>query len=242
LAATLVGLANGLIVTRLRVNAFVATLGMATFLTGMAQLYTGGSDLVEAPEALTSLARSEVIGIPLSMIYALTIAVVVYVVLRHLTVGRRMLAVGGNARAAALTGIPTERYRVGAFMAGGLLAGVAGVILGARLGSATVAGNADLLLPIFAAALLGSTTITPGRYNVGGLVIAVFFLAITVSGLQQMGVAAWVQPAFNGIALIAAVAISGWAARARIAHARRQQLEAIAGARAAAPEPSSLPV
>ncbi len=236
-ASMAVGLLNGLIVTRLRVHAFVATLGMATFLAGMVQLYTGGTDLIEAPDGLMSLARDEVAGIPLSMLYALVVAAVLALVMRYLTVGRRMLAVGGNERAAALTGIRTQRYRVGAFVAGGLLAGIAGAILGARLGSATAAGNADLLLPIFAAALLGSTTITPGRFNVLGVVIAVFFLAITVSGLQQMGVAAWVQPAFNGAALIAAVAISGWAARARIARARRQQLEAIASTRTS-PEPT----
>jgi len=81
--------------------------------------------------------------------------------------------------------------------------------------------------------LLGSTTITPGRFNVPGLLVAVLFLAVVVSGLQQMGVAAWIQPAFNGTALVVAVALSGWASRARVAHARRKQIEAIAAQGAA---------
>jgi ribose transport system permease protein len=228
-----VGLINGLVVVRLQVNAFVGTLGMATLLGGMAQLYLGGTDQYVAPTSLTALARTEWLRLPLSVFYALAIAMVLHVVLRYTAVGRRMNAVGGNVRAARLTGIPADRYRIAAFTAGGLLAGVAGVVLGATLGAATAAGNPALLLPIFAAALLGSTTISPGRFNVPGLLVAVLFLAVVVSGLQQMGVAAWIQPAFNGTALVVAVALAGWASRARVAHARRRQLEAIAAEGAA---------
>lgn len=223
-----VGLINGLVVVHLKVNAFVATLGMATVLGGMSQLYLGGTDQYVAPASLTALTRTDWLRLPLSVFYALAIAAVLHVVLRYTAVGRRMNAVGGNVRAARSTGIPADRYRIAAFTAGGLLAGVAGVVLGATLGAATAAGNPALLLPIFAAALLGSTTIAPGRFNVPGLLVAVLFLAVVVSGLQQMGVAAWIQPTFNGTALIVAVALSGWASRARVAHARRRQLEAIA--------------
>lgn len=227
-ASTAVGLLNGLIVTSWQVNAFVATLGMATLLAGVTQLYTGGTDLITAPEGLTDLGRNDVLGVPLSVVYALVIATALHVALKHLVVGRKMLAVGGNPRAAILSGIDAGRYRVAAFTMDGMLAGIAGALLAARLGSASVSGNTDLLLPVFAAALLGATAFTPGRFNVPGVVVAVYFLAVTVAGLQQLGVAAWVQPAFDGAALIAAVAVSGWAGRARVARARREQLEAIA--------------
>jgi ribose transport system permease protein len=227
LASTIVGVLNGVAVTRFKVNAFVGTLGMATLLGGIQQLYTGGLDIITPPAGLTSIARTDVLGIPLSVYYAVIVGLVVYVVLNHLTLGRKMLAVGGSQRAAALTGIPVERYRIAAFAAGGLLAGVGGVILGAQIGTASIAGNNDLLLPVFTAALLGATVITPGRYNVPGTAIAVLFLAVTVSGLQQLGVSTWVEPTFDGAALIVAVAISGWAARARAARARREQLRAL---------------
>jgi ribose transport system permease protein len=230
-ACTGVGLVNGLVVIRLQVNSFVATLGMATFLAGMSQLYTGGTDIFTAPNSLTRLARTNVGKLPLAVFYAVGVALILHILLRHTSLGRRMVSVGGNARAASLSGIPAQRYRIAAFTAGGTVAGVAGVVLGATLGSATAAGNPDLLLPIFAAAILGSTAVTPGRYNVPGLLLAVVFLAVAVSGLQQMGVAAWIQPAFNGAALVVAVALSGWATRARVAQARRRQLAAIANAR-----------
>ncbi len=228
-ASVLVGLANGLIVTKLRVNAFVTTLGMATLLAGISQLYAGGTDLIEPPPGLTSLARNELAGIPLTVIYATVICIALHVALTRTVAGRRMLAVGGNPQAAVLSGIKADRYRIAAFVGDGLLAGIAGALLGARLGSAAVAGNEALLLPVFAAVLLGATVITPGRFNVLGVVIAVYFLAVTVSGLQQLGVAGWVQPAFDGAALIVAVAVSGWAARARVASARREQLRELGG-------------
>jgi ribose transport system permease protein len=225
-ASSLIGLANGIIVTRFKVPAFVATLGMATLLEGLMQLYMGGNDIVQPPPGLTNIARTAPFGIPLAIVYAAIVAVIVHFVINHMTVGRKMLAVGGNPRAAGLTGIPVDTYRVVAFTVGGALGGVAGVILGSQIGSAQVQGNAALLLPIFAATFLGSTVIFPGRFNVPGTVVAVLFLAVTVSGMVQLGVQPWIQPVFNGATLIAAVAVSAWGARSRAARARREQITA----------------
>jgi ribose transport system permease protein len=227
-ASSVIGLANGIIVTRFKVPAFVATLGMATLLEGLMQLYMGGNDIVQPPPGLTDIARTAPFGIPLAIVYAAIVAVIVHFVINHMTVGRKMLAVGGNPRAAGLTGIPVDTYRVVAFTVGGALGGVAGVILGSQIGSAQVQGNAALLLPIFAATFLGSTVIFPGRFNVPGTVVAVLFLAVTVSGLVQLGVQPWIQPVFNGATLIAAVAVSAWGARSRAAKARREQISATA--------------
>jgi ribose transport system permease protein len=221
--SSVIGLANGIIVTRFKVPAFVATLGMATLLEGLMQLYMGGNDIVTPPPGLTAIAQTAPFGIPLAIVYAIVVAVIVHFVLNHMTLGRKMLAVGGNPRAAGLTGIPVDSYRVVAFTVGGALGGVAGVILGSQIGSAQVQGNAALLLPIFAATFLGSTVIFPGRFNVPGTVVAVLFLAVTVSGLVQLGVQPWIQPVFNGATLIAAVAVSAWGARSRAARARREQ-------------------
>jgi ribose transport system permease protein len=227
-SSSIIGLANGIIVTRFKVPAFVATLGMATLLEGLMQLYMGGNDIVTPPPGLTAIAQTAPFGVPLAIVYAIIVAVIVHFVLNHMTLGRKMLAVGGNPKAAGLTGIPVDTYRVVAFTVGGALAGVAGVILGSQIGSAQVAGNPALLLPIFAATFLGSTVIFPGRFNVPGTVVAVLFLAVTVSGLVQLGVQPWIQPVFNGATLIAAVAVSAWGARSRAARARREQIAATA--------------
>jgi ribose transport system permease protein len=112
------------------------------------------------------------------------------------------------------------------------MAGLAGAILGSKLGASAGDPASALLLPAFAAAFLGATTLTPGRFNVWGTVVAVYFLAVTISGLQQLGAAPWVEPTFNGVALIVAVASSGLAFRTRAARARKEQLQLISNTRA----------
>lgn len=228
MATSAIGLINGLIVVRLQVSAFVSTLGMATLLGGIGLLYTDNQDLLSAPAALTDLADHSWLGVPSPVVYMLVVAAVTYLVLARMPLGRRMYAVGGNRRAADLSGIRSARYVIGAFTAAGLLAGIAGVILGAQLGSASNNSGSTLLLQAFAGAFLGATTIRPGRFNVLGAIVSVYFLAATISGLQQMGAQAWVEPVFNGSALIVAVALSAWAFRLQRSRAQREQLALLA--------------
>ncbi|MFD7446635.1 ABC transporter permease [Streptomyces sp. NPDC059909] len=220
----LVGLLNGLIVTRLKVNSFVATLGMATAIGGFGQLYTHQQDIPSAPTDLVAIGRAEVFNLPVTVIVALATAAVLAVALQLLPIGRQLLAVGANRRAAELTGIRPDLRIVTSFLVGGLVAGVGGALYGANLGAAGNQTGATLLLPAFAAAFLGSTTITPGRYNVLGTLVAVLLLAFTVSGLEQVGVQPWIESVVQGIALIAAVAFSSWAIRRRTLHLRNAQL------------------
>lgn len=225
LASTAVGLINGLIVERLQVTSFVATLGMATLLGGVGLAYSHSTDILTVPSGVTTMVRTQVAGLPLSVWYAFVAMVIVWFVLRYLPAGRKLRAVGANPRAAALTGIKPGRYRIVSFTVGGTLAGLAGVVLTGQLGSATAAGTADtLLLPIFAAVFLGGTAFTPGRLNVPGLLVAALFLAFVSSGLVMIGAPAWESPLINGAALIAAVAMSSWALRLRARRFRAEQL------------------
>lgn len=225
--ATAIGAANGLIVVKLKVNSFVATLGMATAIAGVGQLYTNQTDLQSAPQALTDIARYEVFDLPVTVLVAIVVAAIMLVLLQFLPLGRRLLAVGANRRAAELTGIAVDRQVVGAFAAGGLVAGIGGALYGANLGGAGNTTGATLLLPAFAGAFLGSTAISPGRFNVIGTVVAVLLLAFTVSGLEQVGVEPWVESVVQGVALIAAVALSSWAIRLRASRLRSSQLRSI---------------
>ena len=224
-ASTVVGLTNGLIVERLQVASFVATLAMATLLGGVELAYSHSTDILTVPSGVTAMIRTHVAGLPLSVWYTLIVLIVVWFVLRYLPAGRKLRAVGANPRAAALTGINPGRYRVVAFTLGGMLASIGGVILTGQLSSATAAGTADsLLLPIFAAVFLGATAFTPGRLNVPGLLVAALFLAFVSSGLVMIGAPAWESPLINGAALIVAVALSSWALRLRANRFRAEQL------------------
>jgi ribose transport system permease protein len=234
-ACTSVGLLNGLAVMKLQVNAFVATLATGTVVGGIALAYANNKEFFNAPASLTDLARGTAIGqIPNTIPFIALLSLLLFLGLFFLPLGRKMRAVGGNRVAAELTGISPMRYVVGSFAMGGFLAGVGGIVLGSQLGAATANSNGALLLPAFAAAFLGSTAIEPGRFNVIGTVVAVAFLALTVTGLQLVGVQEWVKPVINGMALFVAVALSSWLARLRIGRLRREQLQAIEQEAAAA--------
>ena len=188
LVSTAVGAVNGLIVVKLQVTSFVATLGMATLIGGVGLAYSNSTDILTVPSSVTTMVRYQLIGLPLSVFYGVAAMLVVATVLRYLPVGRKLRAVGANPRAAALTGIRPGLYRIASFTLGGTLAGIAGVVITGQLGTATAAGTADaLLLPIFAAVFLGSTAFTPGRPNVLGLFVAALFLAFVSSGLVLLG-------------------------------------------------------
>ena len=224
LISAVVGLVNGLIITRLRVNSFVATLGVATAIGGFGELYTHELDLQGAPASLESIGRTTVFSLPMTVIVALAMACALLLLLQYLPPGRQLLAVGSNRRAAELTGIRPDLWVVFAFVAAGVIVGVGGALYGANLGAASNSTGPTLLLPAFAGAFLGSTTITPGRFNVLGTIIGVLLLAFLVTGLEQVGVAPWVQPVVQGCALVGAVALSSWAIRARLARLRVAQL------------------
>ena len=210
-----VGVVNGFLVTRIRINSFIATLGTGSILLGILQWYTEGRQIVGAlaPEFIAIAGR---IGpIPYALIYVLVIAVALWITFEYLPFGRRLYVLGENPRAAELNGISATRNITAAFVIGGLVAAFAGIVLQAqlRIGQSTV--GQEFLLPAFTGALLGATAIRPGRTNVWGTLIAVAVLAVTVAGLNQLGAPFFVEPLFNGFMLIIAVGLSVTAARRR---------------------------
>ncbi|WP_299790569.1 ABC transporter permease [uncultured Marivita sp.] len=212
-----VGAVNAWLVAYVRIHSFVATLGVGSVLIGLLQWYTQGRQVVgDLPEAYIALA-SRLPGtlIPMPMIYALVLALILWIIFEYSPFGRHLYVIGDNPRAAQLNGIPEQRYTAYAFIAAGFVAALTGIILQAqlRIGQSTV--GQEFLLPAFSAALLGATTIKPGRVNVWGTMIAVAVLAVTVGGLNQLGAPFFVEPLFNGLMLTIAVGLSVTAARRR---------------------------
>ena len=239
LLGAVVGAVNGVLVTRFRISSFIATLGSGTVLLGLNQWYTGGRQVV-GPLDPAFLKLSTIVpglGVPSPLLYVLAMGVVLWVLFDHLPLGRYLYVIGDNPRAAALVGIPTERYTVLAFTAAGLIAAFAGVVLQAQLqvGQSTV--GQELMLPAFTGALLGATAIRPGRPNTWGTILAVAVLAVAVAGLSQLGAPFFVEPLFNGSMLILAVGLAMATQRrrereirAREAAARQQEPATAPGA------------
>jgi ribose transport system permease protein len=211
-----VGLCNGLLVEYAKIDSFIATLGLGTILYGIANWYTAGRQIVATlPPSFLALNQARLLGIPLPAWYVAVVAVVFWAMLEFLPIGRYLYAVGSNRRAAELVGVRTSRYVIGAFVLSGLTTSFAGVILASKLQVGQSSVGPEYLLPAFVGALLGATTIKPGRVNALGTVVAVLVLAIGIAGLEQLGGEFFVAPLFNGSTLIVAVGLAAYAARRR---------------------------
>ena len=210
------GLLNGLLVEVARIDSFIATLGTGTVLYALALWHTGGRQMVAMlPDGFYALNATFLFGLPITGYYVLAIAVALWLILEYLPIGRYMYAIGANPTAAALNGIPVPRYVMGAFIASGTLTALAGVLLASKLRIGQASVGLEYLLPALVGAFLGSTTIKPGRVNVWGTLIGVTILAVGISGIQQFGGSFWVEPLFNGVTLLVAIGIAGYAQRKR---------------------------
>ncbi len=215
-----VGVLNGVVVEFGRIDSFIATLGTGSMMYAVTGWVTGGARIVPGPQGLpaafTDIYDSTFLGLPVPAFYVLALAVVLWVVLERLPLGRYLHVVGSNPRAADLVGIPTRRYTVYAFAASGLIVGFAGVLLAAQQQIGNPSVGLDYLLPAFVGALLGSTAIKPGRPNALGTLVAVAVLAVGLTGIAQMGGDFWTVPLFYGGTLLLAVGLAGYSARRRL--------------------------
>ncbi|WP_030683779.1 ABC transporter permease [Streptomyces cellulosae] len=216
----IVGVINGLIVEFAKIDSFIATLGTGSLLYACTGWITDGARIVPGPHGLppafTDLYDSKFLGLPVPAFYVLALAVLLWLLLERLPLGRYLYVIGSNARAADLVGIPTRRYGIYAFAGSGLVVGFAGVLLAAQQQIGNPSVGMDYLLPAFVGALLGSTAIKPGRANAAGTVVAVTILAIGLAGIGQLGAEFWATPLFNGGTLLLAVGLAGWSARRRL--------------------------
>jgi ribose transport system permease protein len=213
-AGAILGAINGIAVSKLGMNSFVTTLALATLLGGVIQWYTDGQAISNnISPSLTAFGSGTWLGIPRPVFVVALVVALCWYGLTHTPFGRSLYAIGDNARAARLVGMPIARYTLKAFIFSGTLAGVAGVILTARTGGATADNGTTMLFPALAAVFLGATAIQPGRFNVWGTVVGVALVAISVSGLTLAGASNWVNPVFNGLALAVAVGLSSYLAR-----------------------------
>lgn len=214
LVGAVVGAINAWLIVKVGINSFITTLGMSTLLAGGNLFVSGGGTLFSGiPKSIKLLSMNKIAGLPMIVYYFFALALILWYLLEYTPFGRLLRATGMGRDAARLTGVATERYLASAFILGGIIAAFCGVLNTGKIGSATAAVGPEFLLPAFAAAFLGSTTINPGRFNVWGTVIGALVLSIGTTGLAMMGAPFWVPNIFNGIALIAAVGIATTVAR-----------------------------
>ena len=215
------GLVNAGLVVIVGLDSFIATLGTSSVLLALTEMLTHDNFVGPTSGGFSTFVSWKPLGIPILVVYALLVAVVVWYVLEHTPVGRRIYATGANPDTARLSGIPTRRYIAGSLIATGLIAGLAAVLLAAKLGTVSPDVGPPYLLPSFAAVFLSATQLKPGRFNVWGMVLAIVLLATGVKGLVLAGGALWITDLFNGVALLTAVGLAVMFQRRRVRSATR---------------------
>jgi ribose transport system permease protein len=207
-AGLLVGLINGVLTVILEIDSLIVTLGVGTFLAGVV-LWISADQTISgvSPELVDPVVGNRFLDFPLEFYYALGLCIVLWYFFEFTGIGRRQLFVGKGPEVARLTGIPVSRVRIASFMLTGFISALAGILYAGTSAGADASSGLSLLLPAFAAAFLGSTTIIPGQFNPVGAFLAAYFLAIGITGLSILGVENYVTDLFYGGALVVAVAV-----------------------------------
>jgi ribose/xylose/arabinose/galactoside ABC-type transport system permease subunit len=202
----IVGLANGAGVVIFRVNPLIVTLAMMSVLQGVIFLYTDRTVGIAPPE-FRELAYGSIGPLPTSVVLLVILAAAAWVVLRQTPLGRYIYAVGSDPRAARRAGIGVGRVTAAAYVICGALAGIAGLVLAARLGSGYTGAGAGFELDSIVAVVLGGTALSGGRGGVIGTVAGVLLLALIANMLNLLGISPFTQRVVNGLIIIAAIAI-----------------------------------
>jgi ribose transport system permease protein len=202
-----IGLANGLIVTRLGVNPLVATLGTMSVARGAALVLTEGFSVSNLPPAFGYVGSANWLGLPAMVWITLALVVLGDLALRHARYLRQTYYIGGNEKAARLSGIPVDAVRCAAFVLTALLAALAGVLLASRLMSGTPTAGAALELQVLAAAVIGGASLRGGEGTVLGAFLGVIFVALINNAMTMLAVSIYWQLVVTGCVLIVAVAL-----------------------------------
>ncbi|WP_410589318.1 ABC transporter permease [Amycolatopsis sp. lyj-23] len=212
-----VGVFSWLMITRARIPSFIATLGVSSLLTAVIAWLSNSEQIIGLPTGFSRIATGQFLGLTYPFWIMITVSTLLWYVLEHTPLGRRIYATGGNvdamggsSEAAALAGIRTSRIILGALITGGVVAAGAGVLETAQLSAGDPTIGPGFLLPVIAAVFLGSTQFRGGRFNICGTVAAAYVLAVGVKGLQLAGLPIWTPDLFNGAALLLAVGLAAW--------------------------------
>jgi ribose transport system permease protein len=204
-----VGFINGFFVIFFRINSMIVTLGIGTFVHGVT-LWLGDQETISGISSglVEAVIVRRLFGVPLSFYYAFALCVLIWYVFSYTVLGRRLLFVGRGREIARLSGIRVDRLRWGCFIVSGLMGAIAGILYVGTVAAADPNSGLSFLLPAFAAAFLGATSINPGRFNPWGTMISVYFLVTGITGLSILGVSTFIQDLFYGGALVVSVTLS----------------------------------
>ena len=213
-AASIVGLVNGVVIARLRINALIATLATLQIVRGLALISSNGRAIGVNSPAFYTIAQSSPLGIP-SPIWVMAASLAVFGFLLNRTVfGRNVLAIGGNPDATRLAGVDVAGSRIWIFTIQGLMCGIAGVLLASRITSGQPNAATGLELSVISACVLGGVSLAGGRATISGVVVGVLILGIAENAMNLLNIQAFYQYLVRGLILLLAVLLDNLRSRA----------------------------
>jgi ribose transport system permease protein len=216
-AGILVGAAlgwfNGFAITRFRLPPFVATLGMLSIARGLTMLWTGGFPITRLGDSFGFMGSGHLVGVPMPVWITGALVALFILIMKRTRFGRHVYAVGGNERAATLSGLNVNRIKLLVYTLGGALAGVAGLLVTARLDSATPNAGLSYELDSIAAVVIGGTSLNGGRGTILGTVLGCLIIGVLNNGLVLLEVSPFWQQVIKGLVILVAVAVDKLGAR-----------------------------
>lgn len=211
----LAGALNGALIAWLRVPAFICTLGTLTVFRGLALIVTGGVPIIKFEGSFRAIGQGLIWGVPVPIVVMAVVAGAMQTVLRRTAFGAHIYAVGGNEEASRLAGIRVARVKFGAYVISGLLAGLAGMVLMARLSSAQPAVGEGMELDAIAAVVLGGTSLMGGRGSVWNTLVGALVIGVLNNGMNLLGVHSHFQLVAKGVIIVLAVLLDAYLKKQR---------------------------
>ena len=215
LLAMACGSLNALIITVFRVPPFVVTLATQSIFRGANYLISKLVPIAGLPDAFIYIGQGYMLGIPIPVYIMVSVVLVVWIMMNRTKFGRYILAMGGNAEAARVSGINIDKMRFGVYMCGGLCTGIAAVVMTARAASAQIAAGVGMEMDAIAAVVIGGTAMSGGNANVWGTLFGCLVVGVVNNGLNLLGVDANWQVVAKGMLILLAVIIDTLTARAQ---------------------------
>ncbi|PKM52016.1 MAG: sugar ABC transporter permease [Firmicutes bacterium HGW-Firmicutes-7] len=204
---TLCGIINGALIAKTGIPAFIATLGMYTAARGAALLYTDGRPVSNLTDSYKWFGQGYVGFIPVPVLIYILMAVITWVLLNHTRFGKNVYAIGGNIHAAEVSGINVHRNLIKIYAYAGLLSGLAGLVMSARVDTGQPGMGMGYELDAIAATTIGGTSHAGGIGTIGGAVVGLLILGVLNNGLNLLGVSAYWQQIIKGVIIVGAVVI-----------------------------------
>lgn len=212
----IIGIANGLIISISKIPPFIVTLGMTTITRGMALLLTNGKPVSRLSESFRWWGGGRLFGIPTPIVWLVIMTLISWVLLDHMKFGRYNRAIGGNEKAAVISGINIFRYKVLIYTFSGFCCGFAGVILASRVASGSPSAAQGYELDAIAGSVIGGTSMMGGTGSIFGVLIGAMVIGVLNAGLNMLGVSSYWQEIVKGVIIIVAVIVDERRNRAKV--------------------------